>query len=176
MCHIYASSPFRNLLISSTRSRGVLDPLSGDYAATRERIEALHDRPNFETRKRQERIDVETAVETIINIPGKSRSYSHSLSLSFSHTLSFSPSLSFSLSRKNSTTGLNNKWQISSVLDVRGEMIFSQRVRLSQRKYTRHAWTLSIVERSKKAVGACMCVLCMCFFFIFFFCICLYIW
>lgn len=90
----------------------------------------------FGTRTRQERIDVETAVETIINV--------------------FQEYLSLPIAKKP-TTGLNKERQISSVFDVRGaeKMIFATR-RLSQRKYTRYAWTLSIVERIKKAV--CVCV------------------
>lgn len=58
----------------------------------------------------------------------ENRALTLSLSLSLSFSLILFLSLSFFLPiAKKSTTGLNNKWQISSVLDVRGEMIFATR-------------------------------------------------
>lgn len=97
MCHIYvlvSKLPDFEYSISGLRFQ-VLDfrySISRQVITQqRERIEVLRDRSNFETRKRQERIDVETVVETIINIPGKSCLLSHSHTLSLSLPLFLSP-------------------------------------------------------------------------------------
>lgn len=123
---------------------------------------------NAETVAFLERIDVETAVETISHqhFPGGGgERIALSLPLSLLHSLS----LSSYREKKLSTTGLNNEWQNSSILDVLAKREMIPRIAqigLSQRKYSQHL--LGRYQSSRVKEGLCARArvrMCVCVFF-----------